>query len=53
MDFFGMDEGLNHDALDDARDLLSLVRCAKPEKERVSWYTDFLMSSYKPVSYFL
>ena len=51
---FNVDDELNHDALDDAYNLLALVRQARPKTDKkFKWYDDFLMSSYKPTSWFL
>jgi hypothetical protein len=52
-DTFGFPEDVSHDALDDANDLLSLVRAARPEGCSFSWYNKFLMSAFKPISHFL
>jgi hypothetical protein len=47
---FDVDGDVNHDALDDAYNLLNLVRAAKPKKKPYKWYSNFLMSSYKLTS---
>ena len=50
---FEIDDDLSHDASDDAFDLLEVVRAARPDGAGYDWYTQFLMTSYKPTSYFL
>ena len=58
MDFFEVNRKLTHDALDDARNLFFLARNMDPYIKKckpgvdLSWYGDFLMSSFKHVSYF-
>ncbi len=48
MEYFGVnDDGQSHDALDVALGLHLLVRQARPVIS-LSWYSQFLMSSYKP-----
>jgi hypothetical protein len=50
---YDVDTEVNHDALDDACNLLNLVRAAKPKTKSLKWYKSFLMSSYKPTSRFM
>jgi hypothetical protein len=50
---FSIDDEVDQDAFEDTYNLRKLVSNARPKGESFKWYNEFLMSSYKPTSYFL
>ncbi len=48
-----MDDEVDQDVIKDTYVLRDLVRNARPKGESFKWFNDFLMTSYKPTSYFL